>query len=371
MREQQTRGHITGRKVLHELLFWILLLGADAIVLYLIHRSFGQPWNYKDTMPVVLPVGAFVPLLAAVLRYFPKKRIFQILGIAVSLALSIMIAQVTLNGFYGDSPFIIEAIYGKGISVDDLDGFKDVLGTIYEDGTPTCGEISLMETIGKLPFKFPEYRGVRRNVQKAENYVQLRIICRDGTERTLHFFDAGRKHYVEEPGVGVWSSIDYGYSEYEVYKQDIIRQEYNDAFMKPIIAGEPPTLSPYYNGEEKAVWVDWSKEDLEEKWADSFEMQPSWTYHFEDHMPEAYVSERACDVRWVFLKKLKSSEYLGFWYDVKTGKSLRNAYKNTFHVVVYDLVMKTGEELDEGESPSINECLFEYFGLPNPTSNEQ
>ena len=56
-----------------ELVFWVVLLGLDTVFMYLIHRSFGQWYNYQDTMPIMLPVGAFIPLAAVVLRYFPKN----------------------------------------------------------------------------------------------------------------------------------------------------------------------------------------------------------------------------------------------------------------------------------------------------------
>ena len=47
------------RSFVGELIFWIVLLGADLALFYMTHRSFGRPWNYRDTMPIMLPPSGF------------------------------------------------------------------------------------------------------------------------------------------------------------------------------------------------------------------------------------------------------------------------------------------------------------------------
>lgn len=91
------------RTLWKELLFWVILLGAVGLGLYLIHRKYGEPYHFfMDTMPAMFCVGALIPLLAAVFRYLPKKRGLRIAACLVSVVLAIGIGIGTLYACYSD-----------------------------------------------------------------------------------------------------------------------------------------------------------------------------------------------------------------------------------------------------------------------------
>lgn len=361
-----------GRSPLGEILFWVVLLGADALAMYLIHRSFGQPYNYMDTMPYMLPVGAFVPLLAAVLRYFPKKKGPRIVGIVVALALGIVIGQAALRGFYGDHPFIIEAIYGRNVDPFMPEEIEAVYGTLYEDGAPVSEELKLG---GAWVSNTQTYRGVRSLPEKTD-WVQLRVAGKDGTERKLMQFCDDQWDYLEEPGVGAWRRKQEEHWDYYNWRENCVDREFDAAFKAPLEAGETPKLSPDYDGAEKAAWIDWTREGYN----DELYMEVSWTanashgdYTRDSDTPEGYLPERARDVRWLFVKERTGHVYQGYWYEVGTGKKVSDSYENTYAVTVYDLatgeqqvVSESDSSWDTGESVrrlDIGNCMRAYFGI--------
>ncbi len=354
-----------GRGPLGEILFWVILLGADALAMYMIHRSFGQSYNYMDTMPIMLPVGAFVPLLGAVLRYFPKKKGPRVIGIVVALALGVGIGQVALRGFYGEHPFIIEAIYGRNMeALPPAEEIEGITAVLYANGAPDSTEIAVVPS-SVHTISVMDFRGVRGGVPETSEWLTLRVDCKDGRTRELRLLDTDKWDFIEEPGVGVWRKPRANYSEeYRWWRDVCVTEEFSALFSEPLLAGEPPRLSEDYNGGEKAAWIDWSQEGYNDELA----MKPSWSaaYRSIDHdTPEGYLPERARDVRWLFVKERTDHVYRGYWYEVGTGKKVSDSYDDTYGVTVYDLL--TGEsrsltdELD-GEA-DIGDCMKAFFGI--------
>ena len=369
-----------GRRPLKELLLWMALLGSDALVMYLIHRQFGQFYNYQDTMPVVLSVGAFAPLLAAVLRYIPKKGA-RIAGIVIALAMGVAIGQVALRGFYGDHPFIIEAIYGKNAEAFVPAEINGITGMLYEGGEPASGEIDLAGTLAwytstgqsNVINGIQDYRCMRGGAPEKRNWVELRFSCVDGRERKLLLFSDDKWDYIEEPGVGAWRRP--SESTYLNWREACIDSEFEAAFKAPLAAGEKPFLSSDYNGGEKAVWIDWSQE----AYNGELYMDTSWSRNSARNdntsdydTPEGYVPERAADVRWLFLKERTDHVYEGYWYDVRTGERVSSQYENSYRVAVYDLTTGEMQVLAESDNSQdgaenaraldIGTCMEAFFG---------
>ena len=363
---------------LKEMLFWIVLLGVDVLAMYLIHRGFGKYNNYKDTMPVMLPVGAFMPLLAAVLRYFPRKKGALIAGIAAALVLGVAIGMVALAGFYGEHPFIIEAFCGRNMEALLPGEVTSVTGRLYAGGESDSDELTLREDLGwyegtgqnSLINGLPDYRGVKRVPEKAE-WVQLRFALADGGERELLLSCDDKWNYIEEPGVGMWRRSRSDGEEYLVWRESCVNKEFSLAFSDPLEAGETPTLAPGHVDGEKAVWIEWTREDYN---GDLY-MDASW-YHnntFDHETPEGYAPERARDVRWLFVKERTSHVYEGYWYNTRTGEHVSDSYKDAYQVTVYDLASGEKEVLaktdrtrsmsEEADALDIGNCMERYFGI--------
>ena len=360
------------RGFLAELLFWVALLGVDALAMYLIHRNFGRWSNYRDTMPIMLPVGAFVPLLAVVLRYFPKKKGARVAGIVVALVLGVVIGQVALRGFYGEHPFIIEAFYGPSMELLTDENLEDMTGTEYAGGVAVSREVDLGARKGTYHgtnalIPTFDYRAVK-DAPEPEDYMQMRFYYADGSEREALLYTDGRWEYIKEPGVGIWrAKLGTGsgdVADYTWWRELCIDMDFQATFMNPLETGETPTTHPDYNGGEKAVWIDWT---IENSWTDELGMKGSWTghsyndYNFDHDTPEGYVPERANEVRWLFVKERTSHSYVGYWYEVGTGRKVSDSYENTYSVTAYDLV--TGEKQTMDDSDSIGKCMEQYFGL--------
>ena len=355
------------RSALVEILFWVILLGLAALVLYLVHREHGKPYNYQDTMPIMLPAVAFVLLLTAVLRYVPKEKGPRTAGILAALVLGIAIGLVALNGFYGDHPFIIEAYYGKNLELLPPSEISEVTGRLCEASGRENRDVSLESYLAwhqnlnqRSLINAQYYRGARDGVPQLGDAIALRITYQDGRERTLRLSADERWAYIEEPGVGAWRAPVGDTNDYERWRGFYVQTEFVNAFSAPIEAGETPKLPEDYNGGGKAVWIDWSKERLEQ-----LTMECSWQAPVDRDTPEGYVPERAADVRWVFLKERTGHVYQGYWYDTRTGKRLSDSYANTYRVMVYDLLTgETKSMTDEMDgNHSISDCMKAYFGL--------
>ena len=101
------------RSFVAEALFWLVLIGADVLVLYLIHRQYGEQATsfFMDTMPLMFFAGAFVPLLIAVFRYLPRKKGLRLAACGVSLVLAVAFAIGALYACYSDEK--VSAYYWK------------------------------------------------------------------------------------------------------------------------------------------------------------------------------------------------------------------------------------------------------------------
>ena len=89
------------RKPIREVLLWVILLGIDAFALWRIDVGFGHGSAFfMDTMPIMLCVGALVPLLVVVFRYLPRRKGIRVVASLVSVVLAIIIGMGALFAFY-------------------------------------------------------------------------------------------------------------------------------------------------------------------------------------------------------------------------------------------------------------------------------
>ena len=249
---------------------------------------------------------------------------------------------------------------------------EDMTGTEYTGGVAVSGEVDLGARKGTYHgtnalIPTFDYRAVK-DAPEPEDYMQMRFYYADGSEREALLYTDGRWEYIKEPGVGIWrAKLGTGsgdVADYTWWRELCIDMDFQATFMNPLETGETPTTHPDYNGGEKAVWIDWT---IENSWTDELGMKGSWTghsyndYNFDHDTPEGYVPERANEVRWLFVKERTSHSYVGYWYEVGTGRKVSDSYENTYSVTAYDLV--TGEKQTMDDSDSIGKCMEQYFGL--------
>lgn len=123
------------RSFVGEAVFWLALLGADALAMYLIHREFGEQATgfFMDTMPTMFCVGALVPLLAVVFRYLPRRKGVRIAACAASVVLAIAIGIGALYACYSHDK--INSYYWRMFSAfNGKDADDRTLVKLYQQG---------------------------------------------------------------------------------------------------------------------------------------------------------------------------------------------------------------------------------------------
>ena len=143
------------RSFIGEARFWLVLIGADALAMYMIHREYGEQATscFMDTMPVMFCVGALVPLLAAVFRYLPRRKGLRIAACGVSVVLAVAIGIGALYACYSDDK--INNYYWKMFSaLNGKDTDDRTLVKLYQQGRG--GELATGEVAygDKLVFCF-------------------------------------------------------------------------------------------------------------------------------------------------------------------------------------------------------------------------
>lgn len=356
------------RSFVKETVFWAFMLGLTALAVVLIHRSCSS-YQYEQVMPIMLPIVFFVPLLTAALRYLPRQKSgLRFLGVVASAALAFGIGQFGYQGYYGESPFLIDFFTGKTIKTVVTQDLKSLSGTIYEADEAVSKEIPLDDHLAFLKeyavedlFVAREYRAVRGSVPEAKDFVQLHLVFKDGHERELRLYESGQWDCIEEPGVGVWRRMraeDY-IGDYAAYRKQCVEAEYGKAYEEPLLAGHVPSLLPEYDGGGKAAWM------LTERIYDSLHYSNSWKnnrFGSEIVIPEKYVSKHARDVRWLFVQNETGRSYVGYEYVIKTGERVRDVYSSSYEVAVYDLV--TGENRVyplTNDRNALEEFINDYF----------
>ena len=327
-----------------ELVFWVVLLGLDTVFMYLIHRSFGQWYNYQDTMPIMLPVGAFIPLAAVVWRYFPKNTAARVIGLILCVPAAIAAGTAALHAFYGENAPLDRLIYGDPYpGIEMKEPFRTTLSE-YQNGKQT-GQTVLLDPGNDYRHNIdPDYRSFKEEIREPENYMQYLYTGADGKEAVLLAYEDGKYEYMEIKGEGKWRNKVDGNTrtEYAV-SRDIYREvSFRRAFLDHMEDGKF-VIDPGYTGAGKAVW-------LEEAWEEEDSSRQSWYDRF---IPAGFEAENVIDVRYVFLCGIASKTYKGYWYDTRTGQKLDDSYDVTYKITAYDL--------EEGEERVLTESTSDIF----------
>lgn len=362
------------RNLLREIVFWVILVGVDTLLMYWCHTSVpNYNGGYMSVMSIMLSIGATALLIVAGLRYIPKdKRGIRLLGFIVSLALGVGIGQFAAHGFYGEPPFILEAIYGKCIENYPPDDLNEITITLYEDGKstgkalPMSGRLEWYQGIHNDIIDPWDYRAVRGDSPVTSEYALMHLFYKNGRERNLRLSETERWGYIEESGISTWrreKTDNAPYSQYAFWKEAYIEEEFNIAFLAPYITGKTPTLSENYNGREKVAWISRERNPLNE-----METATSWddSIWIDYDIPEGYTAERATDVRWLFVKDEISNHLYGYEVVQRTGQYVRDIYKSVYIIKVYDLVTGESKELTpkvstNTDSFDIGACMREYL----------
>ena len=333
-----------------ELVFWVILLSLDTLFMYLIHRSFGKWYNYQDTMPIMLPVGAFIPLAAVVLRYFPKKTAARVAGLIICVPASIAIGMAALYAFYGKNAPLDRIIYGDPFPGINMEEPCTRTLSEYQNGKQIGQTVLLASGNNDSRHEYnPEYRNFKEEIREPENYMKYVYTGADGREAVLLAYDDGKYEYMEIEGEGKWrSKVDGNTGTEYTVSRDIYRETgFRGAFLDHM-EDRKFVIDPGYTGAGKAVW-------LEEEWEEEgFSHQP-WYDRF---IPEGFEAENVIDVRYVFMCGVASKTYKGYWYDTRTGQKLDDSYDVTYKITAYDL--EEGEERVLTESTS---DIFDAHGL--------
>ncbi len=328
------------RSFVGELIFWIVLLGADLALFYMTHRSFGRPWNYRDTMPIMLPVFVFVPLAAVVLRYFPRKKSTRVIGCAVCVPVAILIGMVALHALYGEGAPLDRFLYGEpypGATVGEL---ESVTLSEYADGALLGEPLTLGEDYARGN---DDFRRCKREVPEPDAYMLLTFTGANGETQDVRMFDDGKYDYISAEGLGQFrrkldrNTMTNRKKFQDVYKDGTFYRAFNDH-----MADKSFALAKGYDGADKAVWLE-----------DSEDATVWWTRF----IPEGFEPERVEDVRFVFLCEVASKTYQGYWYVQGTGQKLGDSYDITYKMTAYDLaegdtrvlVENTGDIFDARE----------------------
>lgn len=322
-----------GRTVMGELIFWVVLLGVDALFLYLIHLRFGQWYNYKDTMPVMLAVGAFIPLAAIVFRYFPKKTAVRIIGCVLCVPAAVLIGMVTLHAFYGEAAPLGNMIYGEPFPGVDIGETAELTLSEFQAGKQV-GEAVTGAGGDQYTKTNMNYRSTDKARPEPEDYMLYTYTGTDGRTCNLRIYDDGKYNYIDMEDERRWRMKNSSSSStnYLSTQSTYVILSFQNAFLDHMEDGEF-TLAEDYNGGGKAVWLE-EDEVFTNTWYDRF-------------IPEEFTAERVEDVRYVFLCAIASSTYKGYWYDARTGQKLDDSYDITYRMTAYDLEEGTETVLTE------------------------
>lgn len=207
----------TERKLLKEIVFWIVLLGIDVLFIRWLHGSvkdYGAS-SYIEVMPIMLPLAVIIPVLAAALRYIPKsnKRLRKIF-IPVAIVLGIALGELFAFGFYGNPPFFADLIYGKTMKSVSAANLQRIDVSVHSQGEESDRMLSFDHwntvyfdhwssdksslIIGR------EFQNTHGEMPESDEYLILHFVYLDGTERTIRVFDQDGWEYIEEPNIGIW-----------------------------------------------------------------------------------------------------------------------------------------------------------------------
>ena len=333
----------SGRTFLGELIFWIILLGLDAVFMYLIHRSFGQWYNYQDTMPIMLPVGAFIPLAAVVLRYFPKNTAAKVIGLIICVPVAIAIGTAALHAFYGENAPLDRLIYGDPFPGIDVGEVSSVSLSEYQDGEQIGEPVFLdVGAYGESGINM-DYRSTKKETPDPEDYMLFTYTGKDGKTCELKVYDDGKYGYLSIDGQGKWRrkntpNLRSTYlSDQDLYRGQSFKSAFTDHMEDKEFA-----LSTGYTGAGKAVWMEEQREEdgYSSPWWDRF-------------IPDGFEAERVIDVKYVFTCEIASSTYQGYWYDARTGQKLSDSYSVTYKITAYDL--------EDGDTRVLTESTSDIF----------
>lgn len=329
----------SNRSFAGELIMWIVILGVEAVFLYLIHRSFGRWYNYKDTMPVMLVAGAFLPLAIIVFRYLPKTAAARVFGLIASVPLAFLIGMITLNAFYGENAPLDRMIYGDpfpGVTVGET---ASVTLSQYQGGKQVGMTVELDPQAYGKPGVNMDFREVKKELPDPEDYLLYTYTGTDGKVQKVRYYDDKKYQYMFDEDLGKWRCR--RSKQVSTYYESGLYTYHTLTFAQMFdshINDHDYKLAEGYNDSGKAVWLEEHDPDLagssSSQWYDRF-------------IPEGFEAEQVEDVRYVFVCEIASKAYKGYWYVPSTGQRLSDSYDVTYSFHAYDLVTGEDEVLEE------------------------
>lgn len=345
-----------GRSFIGELIFWIVILGIDAVILYLIHIPFGQWYNYKDTMPVMFVAGAFVPLAIIVLRYFPKTRTARVVGLVICIPLAFGIGMAALHAFYGENAPLDRLIYGEpfpGVTVGEP---ESVTLCQYKDGKQVGMTLDLDPAFYRQDGIQMDFRKVKKETPDPQDYMLYTYTGTNGKVQKVRYYDEGKYEYRYDEELGKWRYKPPGgkpasyQTAFDAYHNGTFSLMFDDHM-------EDLDFKPAedYNGTGKAVFLEKHHEDdttVLTQWYDRF-------------IPEGFEAERVEDVRYIFTSEIATSVFTGYyWYIPSTGRITGKEYDITFRIRAFDLETGESRVLEEstptlGDAPELIRTYLE------------
>ena len=236
---------------------------------------------------------------------------------------------------------------GTELVLPALENLTDITVQEYQGETPVGIEVSKGFTYtydsnnpGLTYFYSPRHNVWKqitneKSIPPKDISLLFRFTDTEGDVTEVFLYEDEKYDYLELPGKGVWrnSGGKRLTNEMELYRD----MEFKRCFAEPAGNGQLALLDTY-NGAEKAIWVDISGESVDDWW--------------DRYIPDGWKAERPEDVRYVIVRRLRSKNYNGYWYDTRTGEKVSDSYEKSFSLVAYDLL--TGEKEDlEGDKDKI------------------
>ena len=187
-----------------------------------------------------------------------------------------------------------------------------------------------------------------KKIPVREKSLLFRFIDRNGEITEAFLFEDEKYSYLELAGRNVWRERKNQNNRLmSFYAERYKSLEFQQCYEQPLLDNQLSLLDTY-NGAGKAIWVDVSGEAI---------VDGQWGRC----IPAGWRAEHAEDVRFVIAARLRSKQYLGYWYNPGTGERLDDAYDKKFTVVAYDLLKGDEVIIEDGITVFHMDNIEEYL----------